>query len=121
MTKVGPPEKLSLLIVLSSASSSPYLQSPPALIISLAIGTIYWSGDSHTMPPNQEAKLSETSASDGKEAHATQNSQADSTDESAAPKEASGELPENSDAASKARQRKERFKALQARAVSRGQ
>ncbi|PLB37884.1 pre-mRNA-splicing factor SYF2 [Aspergillus candidus] len=70
------------------------------------------------MPPNQEAKLSETSASDGKEAHATQNSQADSTDESAAPKEASGELPENSDAASKARQRKERFKALQARAKS---
>ncbi|PLN86328.1 SYF2-domain-containing protein [Aspergillus taichungensis] len=70
------------------------------------------------MPPNQEAKLSETSPSDGKEAHATQNSQADSTDESAAPKAASGEPAESNDAASKARQRQERFKALQARAKS---
>lgn len=73
------------------------------------------------MPPNQEAKLSEMSPSDGKEARATENSQPESTDESAAPKEASGEPAENSDAASKARQRQERFKALKARAVSRDQ
>ncbi|PKY06419.1 SYF2-domain-containing protein [Aspergillus campestris IBT 28561] len=70
------------------------------------------------MPPNQEAKLAETSPSDGQDAHATQNSQADSTDVSPAPKDSSGEPAESSDAASKARQRRDRFKALQARAKS---
>ena len=91
----------------------PHLSYHQPSIISIQVGI--------KMPPIQEAKSLEASPSDGKEAHATQNSQAESTDESAAPKQASGEPAESSDAASKARQRQERFKALQARAVSRDQ